>query len=258
MMPHKHRALRMLPFTEQGKRFLITPWYGAPPTRGLQQQPWRAVPFDAPSTLPAPLDFSRLEEKAFLIIGIRRLRFCHAEPVSCLPEFSQLSPIAVVPLVALPPPCPCIVNSFGDPRKRFSLGCQPLGKRMLRAVLLRPRMPNTRFAQFLRELGCSRSTPAAPQEAASLSQEVTLWPRVLSQCRRRMPNTFCPRQLRLRSPTRCAFCHTLRRTIVAHCASERVDPPESVSHVSTLHLSRPILEAARPRPAIVLLLSLGG
>ena len=56
-------------------------------------------------------------------------------------------------------------------------------------VLLRPRMPNTRFAKFLSELGCSRSTPAAPHITTSLSQEVTLWSCVLSQCCRRMPNT---------------------------------------------------------------------
>ena len=65
----------MLPITEQRKRSLILLGTRRAATRGLQQQPWRAVPFDARSTLPAPLGFSRLEEKVFLIIGIRRLRF---------------------------------------------------------------------------------------------------------------------------------------------------------------------------------------
>ena len=67
------------------------------------------------------------------------------------------------------------------------------------------RMPDTRFAKILRELGCSPSTPPAPHKAASLSQKVTLWPRVLSQCHRRMPHTFCPYQLRFRSLARCVF-----------------------------------------------------
>ena len=73
----------------------------------------------------------------FLVIGIRRLRLCHAEPNYCLRELNQPSPVAVVPLVALTPPCrACFMNSFGDPRYRFSLGCQPLdSKRMLRASL---------------------------------------------------------------------------------------------------------------------------
>ena len=112
-------------------------------------------------------------------------------------------------------------------------------------------MPNTRFAKVLRELGCSRSTPAAPHKAASLSQEVTLWARVLSQCRVKhilsVPvSTSQPHQMRV--------CHTLRRTIVAHCASRHEEAPESVLDVSIVHLSRPILEAVRPRLAIVLLL----
>ena len=53
-------------------------------------------------------------------------------------------------------------------------------------------------------------------------------------------------------------CHTLRRSIVAHCILRHADAPESVLHVSIAHLSRPILEAARPHQAIALLLSLGG
>ena len=87
---------------------------------------------------------------------------------------------------------------------------------------------------FFENLGCSRSTPAAPHKAASLSQEVTLWPRVLSQCRRRMPNTFYPYQLRLRSPTRCAF-------VTDFAVSLSSDVPESVLHVSIVHLFVPSL-----------------
>ena len=191
--PYKHRALRMLPFTEQGKRSLILLGTRCAAARGFQQQSWRTVPFDARSTLPAPLDFSCLEEQVFLVIGIRRLRICRAEPNYCLPELSQPSPVAVVPLVALPPPCPCLHREqFRRSKKAILLGV-PTTRQQTDAtcVLLRPRMPNTRFAKFLRELGCSRSTPAAPHKAASLSQEVTLCSRVRSQCRRRMPNTFC-------------------------------------------------------------------
>ena len=66
-------------------------------------------------------------------------------------------------------------------------------------------MPDTRLAKFLRELGCSRPTPAAPHKAANKCQEVKLWSRVLSQCRRRMPHTFCPYQLRFRSSTKCSL-----------------------------------------------------
>ena len=148
-----------------------------------------------------------LRSRCFLVIGIRRLRFCHAEPNYCSPELSQPSPVAVVPLVALPPPCPCLHREqFRRSTKAILLGV-PTTRQQTDAtcVLLRPWMPNTRFAKFLRGLGCSRSTPAAPHKAASLSQEVTLWSRVLSQRRRRMPNTFCACQFRFRSPTRRAF-----------------------------------------------------
>ena len=98
----------MLPFTEQRKRSFILLGTRCAAARSLQQQPWRTVPFDTRSTLPTPHDFSRLEEQVFLVIGIRQLRFCRAEPNYCLPELSQPSPVAVVPLVALPPPCPCL------------------------------------------------------------------------------------------------------------------------------------------------------
>ena len=188
----------------------------------------------------------------FLVIGIRRLRFCHAEPNYCLPELSQPSPIAVVPLVALPPPCPCLHREqFRRSKKAILLGV-PTTRQQTDAscVLLRPRMPNTRFAKFLRELGCSRSTPAAPHKAASLSQEVTLWSRVLSQCRRRMPHILSV-PVSISQLHQMRVCHMLRRTIAAHCASRHEDAPESVLHVSIVHLSRPILEAVRPRLAIV-------
>ena len=125
-------------------------------------------------------------------------------------------------------------------------------------VLLRSRMPNTRFAKFLCELGCSRTTPAKPHITASLCQEVTLWSCVLSQCCRRMPNTFCACQVLILQPHQMHFCHTLRRTSVVPCTSRHEDAPESVVHVSIAHLSRPILEAVQSRPAITLLLSLEG
>ena len=51
-----------------------------------------------------------------------------SEPHHCLPELGQPSFVAVVPLVALPAPCPCLRNeNFGHPRKRFPLRCQPPG-----------------------------------------------------------------------------------------------------------------------------------
>ena len=78
----------MLPFTEQGKRSLILLGTRCAATRSLQQQPWRTVSFDTRPTLPTPLDFSCLEEQVFLVIGIRRLRICRAEPNYCLPELS--------------------------------------------------------------------------------------------------------------------------------------------------------------------------
>ena len=74
----------MLPFTEQGKRSLILLGTRCATTRSLQQQSWRTVSFDSRPTLPAPLDFSRLEEQVFLVIEIRRLRICRAEPNYCL------------------------------------------------------------------------------------------------------------------------------------------------------------------------------
>ena len=167
----KRRALRVLPFAEQGKRSLILLGTRRATARGLQQQPWRTVPFDARSTLPAPLDLSRLEEQVFLVIGIRRLRICHAEPNYCLPELSQPSPVAVVPLVALPPPCPCLHREQFRRSKKTILFGVPTTRQQTDAsfVLLRPRI-----AKFLRKLGCSCSTPAAPYKAASKCQEVKL------------------------------------------------------------------------------------
>ena len=126
--------------------------------------------------------------KCFLVIGTRRLRFCHAEPNYCLPDLSQPSPVTVVPLVTLPPPCPCLRREQLPWSKKLILLGVPATRQETDAscVLLRPRMPDTRFAKLLCELGCSRSAPAAPHKAASLSQEVTLFSH-----RRRMPNTFC-------------------------------------------------------------------
>ena len=191
-MPSSHKALRVLPFTEQGKCSLILLGTRSATARGFQQQSWRAVPLDARYTSPAPLDFPCLEEQVFLVVGIRRLRFCHAEPNYCLPELSQPSPLTVVPLVALPPPCPCLHREQFRRSKKAILFGVPATRQQTNAscILLRPRMPETRFAKFLRELGCSRSTPATPHKAVSLCLEVTLWSCVLSQCRRRMPNTF--------------------------------------------------------------------
>ena len=100
----------MLPFTEQRKRSLILLGTRCAAARGLQQQPWRTVSLDTRPTLPAPLDFSRLEEQVFLVIGIRRLRICRAEPYYCLPELRCPNPVAVVPLVALLPPRPCLLR----------------------------------------------------------------------------------------------------------------------------------------------------
>ena len=240
----------MLPFTEQRKRPLILLGTVSAAARGLQQQPWRAVPFHTRSTLPAPLDFSLL-----LVIGIRRLCFCHAEPNYCLPEFSQPSP-AADPLVALPPPDPCLHREqFRRSKKAILLGV-PTTRQQTDAtcVLLRPRMPNTRFAKFLRELGCSRSTPAASHKAASLSQEVTLRsPSAVAGC---PTHILSEPVLPLRSHHLRA-CHTLRSDIIVPCASGHEDAPKSVLHVSIVRLSRPILEAVRLRLAISLLLSLG-
>ena len=91
-----------------------------------------------------------------------------------------------------------------DPRKRFSLGCQPLySKRMLRAyssVLGCPTHGSPRFLANLAALA-----PHLQHHTKLPVQEVTLSSRVLSQCRRRMSHTFCPCQLRLRSPTRWAL-----------------------------------------------------
>ena len=100
----------MLPFTEQGKRSLILLGTRCAATHGLQQQSRRTVSFDSRPTLPAPLDFSRLEEQVFLVIGICRLRIRHAEPNYCLPELRCPSPVAVVPLVTLLPPRPCLLR----------------------------------------------------------------------------------------------------------------------------------------------------
>ena len=130
--PYSHRALRMLPFAEQGKCSLVLLATRSATARGFQQQPWRAVPFDARSTLPAPLDF---RSKCFLSSGfVGCVSAMRSRVTVCLrsasPALSQLSPWWLCRHLAHA----CIVNSFGDPRKRFSLGCQPLdSKRMLRA-----------------------------------------------------------------------------------------------------------------------------
>ena len=179
-------------------------------------------------TSPAPFDFSRPQEQVLLVVRICRLRLCRAEPNYCS-------------LVAVPPPCPCLhLNSFGDPRKRFSLGCQPLdSKRMLRCIFLSSRMADTRFAKLLRELGCSCSTPAAlTRSCPSEPEEVTLWPRMLAQCRCRMLHTFCPSHFCLRGPITCVLA--LRSAIVVPCASMHEDAPESVPHASIARPSRPI------------------
>ena len=104
-----------------------------------------------------------LRSKVFLVIGIRRLRICRAEPNYCLPELRCPSPVAVVPLVALLPPRPCLLREQLRQSKKTILFGMPTTRQQADAscVLLRPRMPNTRFAKFLRELGCSRSTSAA-------------------------------------------------------------------------------------------------
>ena len=189
----------------------------------------------------------------FLVIGIRRLRFCHAEPSNCLPVLRQPSTIAFVPLVALPPPGPRFHREqFRRSKKAILLGV-PATRQQTNAscMFLRPRMPDTRFAKFLRELGCSRSTPAAPNKAASLSQKVTLWPRVLSQCHRRMPHTFCPYELRFRSPTRCALVTDFAVTFAA---------PQGMrtrqNRLCTVPSLIFLVPSPRPRLAIVLLLSL--
>ena len=205
--PNKHRALRMLPFTEQEKRSLILLCTRCAAARSLQQQSWRSVSFDTHSTLPAPLDFSYLEEQVFLVIGIRRLRICRAEPNYCLPELRCPSPVAVVPLVASLPTRPCLLREQLQWSKISILFGMPTTRQQADAscVILRPRKPNTRFAKFLRELGCSRSTSAAPHIAASPRQEVALWSCVLSQCCRRMPKKFCACPFLFCSPTRCTF-----------------------------------------------------
>ena len=52
---------------------------GAPLHAVFSNNLGRAVPFEARSTFRAPLDFSLVQEQMFLVIGIRRLRLCHAE-----------------------------------------------------------------------------------------------------------------------------------------------------------------------------------
>ena len=79
-------------------------------------------------------------------------------------------------------------------------------------------MPDTRFAKLLCQFGCSCSTPAAPHEAARLSQEVTLWPRVLSQCRCHAPHILSEPVLPSR-PHHVRACHAPRSAIVVPCAS---------------------------------------
>ena len=54
----EHRALRMLPFPEQGKRSLILLGTGSTAACGFQQQSRCAVPLNARSTSAAPFDFS--------------------------------------------------------------------------------------------------------------------------------------------------------------------------------------------------------
>ena len=210
----------MLPFAEHGKCSLVLLGTRSATARGFQQQSWRAVPFDVRSTLPAPLDFSRLEKQVFLVIGIRRLRFCRAEPNYRLPELSQPSPIAVVPLVALPPPCPCLHREqFRRSKKAILLGV-PTTRQQTDAtcVLLRRRMPNTRFAKLLRELGCSRqSCQSEPGGDTVVSRGVP----VLSQDAQYI---LCAAVL-ISQPHQMRVCHTLRRTIVVPCVSVREDDP---------------------------------
>ena len=167
----------------------------------------------------------------FLVIGIRRLRFCHAEPNYRLSELGQPSPVTVVPLVALPPQA--IFLRMPATRQQANA---------LR-ILLSSRIPNTRLAKFLCELGCSRSTPAAPHEAARLCQQTTLGlacsPSVIAGC----PNILSVPALPLR-PHHLRVCHTLRSAIVVPCASRHEDAAGSVSHASISRPSRPIPEVA--------------
>ena len=146
----------------------------------------------------------------------RRRRFLSARFVGCASAMRSRSTASPWCFAAA-----CSVNNFGDPRKRFSLGCHPLdSKRMLRA--------------HYGDLGCTtHGSPSffanlaalAPHlqhhEAARLSQEATLGPCTLSQRRCRVSHAFCPSHHRLRAS------HTPRSAITFHCASACGDARES-------------------------------
>ena len=178
-------------------------------------------------TLPAPLDFTCLEEQVLLVIGIGRLRICRAEPNCCLSELSQPSPVRSCPLGSFAAHLAhaCFVNSLGDPRYRFSwdanhstaTGCfvrtleTSDAQHTVRQVSSRTWLLSLRTCSTTHNC---QSVPGGDAVVPVLSRD--------AQYSVRASFDLLPHHV----------CHTLRRTIVAHCTSKHEVPPESVLGVS--------------------------
>ena len=113
----------MLRFARQGKHSLILLGTGCTAARGLQQHSRRTVSLRTCATSPAPLDFDCLWEQVLSVSGDTWLRSCLAEPIHCLSELSPPNFVAVVRLVALSPPRPCLLcEQLQGSKKTFFLG----------------------------------------------------------------------------------------------------------------------------------------
>ena len=222
-MTFEHRALRILPITALSYSLVR----GVPllavfsNNLGALSRSTRAPHFQHHLTSPD------LKSNCFLSSGcVGCASAMRSRTTACQP-----SPVTVVPLVALPPPYPCLHREqFWRSKKAILLG-MPAARWQADAscILLSSRKPKTRSAKLL-------ALPMPSQDA----QHILSVPASPSQ----------PRQMRV--------CHTLRSAIVVRCASRHEDATEAVLHVSMIHHSRSIHEAVRPRLAIALLHSLGG
>ena len=125
-------------------------------------------------------------------------------------------------------------------------------------MFLRPRSLHARLAKLLWKLGCSRSAPAAPHEAARLSQELTLWPCLLSQRRCRMPQAFTASRFCLRCIIACMLATRLAPPLPSTARQRVGTRQDRRCAFPALVLLVPTPKGVRRHLAIVLLLSLEG
>ena len=125
-----------------------------------------------------------------------------------LSSTSQHSFVSVVPLVALPPTCPCQRRIAVTTQENGPLGVAARQQACAARVLVRCRWSHARLAQG------PRSKPATPHKTARWSKEVTMRPRLSTQYRRfHLPHAFSASQL-------CSGC-----TVARMRASQDQSPP---------------------------------